>query len=63
MLVAHIFDLVPIGVLLVGTVAVLLFFIEIGYQLGRRDHLTATKAQTSQVRAWLKKPASPGVAL
>lgn len=51
MLVAHIFDLVPIGVLLVGTVAVLLLFIEIGYQLGRRDQLTATKAQTSQVRA------------
>jgi hypothetical protein len=51
MLVSHFFDLAPIWLVLIGTVLVLLFFIELGFRLGKRAQITAKKAQTSQVRA------------
>jgi hypothetical protein len=51
MLVAHIFDLVPIWLMLVGTILILVFFIEFGFRLGKRAKATVKKAQTSQVRA------------
>jgi hypothetical protein len=51
MLVAHFFDLVPIWLLLVGTVLVMVIFIEVGFRLGKNAQANAKKAQTSQVRA------------
>jgi hypothetical protein len=51
MLVAHFFDLIPIWLLLIGTVLVMVLFIEFGFRLGKNDQANAKKAQTSQVRA------------
>jgi hypothetical protein len=51
MLVAHFFDLVPIWLLLIGTILVMVLFIEFGFRLGKNAQATAKKAQTSQVRA------------
>ena len=51
MLVAHFIDLVPIWLLLVGTILIMIVFIEFGFNLGKRAQAHAKKAQTSQVRA------------
>lgn len=51
MLVSHFFDLIPIWLLLIGTILVMILFIEYGFRLGRSARATAKKAQTSQVRA------------
>jgi hypothetical protein len=51
MLVTHFFDLVPIWVLLIGTILVMVLFIECGFRMGKRAQTHAKKAQTSQVRA------------
>ena len=51
MLVSHFLDLVPIWVLLIGTVLLMAIFIEFGFRLGKSAQLNAKKAQTSQVRA------------
>ena len=51
MLVSHIFDLVPIWLMLIGTILVLVLFIEFGFRLGKRAKAIVKKAQTSQVRA------------
>ncbi len=51
MLVAHFFDLIPIWILLIGTVLIMVVFIEFGFQLGKNAQAHASKAQTSQVRA------------
>ena len=51
MLVSHFFDLIPIWVLLVGTILVMVFFIECGFRVGKHAQAKAKKAQTSQVRA------------
>ena len=51
MLVSHFFDLVPIWVLFVGTILLMVLFIELGFWLGKRAQENAKKAQTSQVRA------------
>ena len=51
MFVSHFFDLVPIWLLLVGTVLIMVLFIEYGFRLGKRAQAGAKKAQTSQVRA------------
>jgi hypothetical protein len=51
MLVSHVLDLVPIWLMLIGTILVLVFFIEFGFRLGKKAQTTARKAQTSQVRA------------
>ena len=51
MLIAHFFDLIPIGILLIGTIAIMVLFIEYGFRLGQKAHHKAKKAQTSQVRA------------
>ena len=51
MLIAHFFDLIPIGFLLIGTIAIMVLFIEYGFRLGQKAHHKAKKAQTSQVRA------------
>jgi len=51
MLVAHFFDLVPIWLLLVGTILIMVAFIEFGFRLGKKAQANAKKAQTSQVRA------------
>ena len=51
MLVAHFFDLIPIWILLVGTILLMMLFIEYGFRLGRKAQAGAKKAQTSQVRA------------
>jgi hypothetical protein len=51
MLVSHVFDLIPIWLMLIGTILVLVFFIELGFRLGKRAKATVKKAQTSQVRA------------
>ncbi len=51
MLIAHFFDLIPIWFLLIGTVLLMVLFIEVGFRLGRNAQATAKKAQTSQVRA------------
>ena len=51
MLIAHFFDLIPIWFLLIGTVGLMVLFIEYGFRLGRNAQATAKKAQTSQVRA------------
>ena len=51
MLVSHLFDLVPIWMLLIGTILVMAVFIECGFRLGRKAQVRSKKAQTSQVRA------------
>ena len=51
MLVAHFLDLIPIWLLLIGTILVMVIFIEVGFRLGKHAQATAKKAQTSQVRA------------
>ncbi len=51
MLVAHFFDLVPIWLLSIGTILVMVLFIEYGFRLGKHAQATSKKAQTSQVRA------------
>ena len=51
MLVTHFFDLIPIWVLLIGTILIMILFIEYGFRLGKSAQATAKKAQTSQVRA------------
>ena len=51
MLVAHFFDLIPIWALLIGTILVMILFIEYGFRLGKGAQANAKKAQTSQVRA------------
>jgi hypothetical protein len=51
MLVSHIIDLVPIWLLFIGTLLVMVLFIEYGFRLGRNAKAKAKKAQTSQVRA------------
>ena len=51
MLVAHFFDLIPIWLLLIGTILIMILFIEFGFRLGRKANAHAKKAQTSQVRA------------
>jgi NADH:ubiquinone oxidoreductase subunit 6 (subunit J) len=51
MLVSHFFDLVPIELMFVGTILVMVVFIECGFRLGKRAQANAKKAQTSQVRA------------
>ena len=51
MLIAHFFDLIPIWVLLIGTVLLMTLFIEFGFRLGKKAQSSAKKAQTSQVRA------------
>lgn len=51
MLVAHFLDLIPIWLLLVATILLMVFFIEVGFRLGKRALPAAKKAQTSQVRA------------
>jgi len=51
MLVSHFFDLIPIWLLLIGTILIMIVFIEYGFRLGKRAQAHAKKAQTSQVRA------------
>jgi len=51
MLVSHFFDLVPIWLLLIGTIVIMIIFIEFGFRLGIHAQANAKKAQTSQVRA------------
>jgi len=50
MLNAHFFDLIPIWLLLIGTVLMMALFIEYGFRLGNRARATSKKAQASQVR-------------
>lgn len=51
MLIAHFFDLIPIWALLVGTILIMILFIEYGFRLGKNAQANSKKAQTSQVRA------------
>lgn len=51
MLVAHFFDLIPIWVLFIGTILLMVLFIELGFRLGNNALVNAKKAQGSQVRA------------
>jgi NADH:ubiquinone oxidoreductase subunit 6 (subunit J) len=51
MLIAHFFDRIPIILLLIGTIAIMVLFIEYGFRLGQKAQSKAKKAQTSQVRA------------
>jgi len=51
MLVTHFFDLIPIWMLLIGTILGMILFIELGFRLGQKAQARAKKAQTSQVRA------------
>jgi hypothetical protein len=51
MLISHFFDLIPIWFLLIGTVLLMVLFIEFGFRLGSKAQATAKKGQTSQVRA------------
>ena len=51
MLVSHFFDLVPIWLLFLGTILLMVVFIELGFKLGKKAQQSAKKAQTSQVRA------------
>lgn len=51
MLIAHFFDRIPIWLLLAGTIAVMVLFIEFGFRLGKQAQANSKKAQTSQVRA------------
>jgi hypothetical protein len=54
MLFSHLFDLVPIWLMLIGTILILVFFIGYGFRLGQKAQPTSRKAQTSQVRAIMK---------
>jgi len=51
MLVSHFFDLIPIWLLLIGTILLMVLFIEFGFRLGKKANSDGKKAQTSQVRA------------
>jgi len=51
MLIAHFFDLIPIWALLIGTVLIMVLFIEYGFRLGKNAQAGSRKAQTAQVRA------------
>ena len=51
MLISHFFDLIPIWLLLIGTILVMVMFIEAGFRMGKRALATSKKAQASQVRA------------
>ena len=51
MLVSHFFDLIPIWLLLIGTILLMILFIELGFRLGKKAQVGAKKAQASQVRA------------
>jgi len=51
MLIAHFFDLIPIWALLIGTILVMVLFIEFGFRLGKNAQAGSKKAQTAQVRA------------
>lgn len=51
MLIAHFFDLIPIWALLIGTVLVMVLFIEFGFRLGNNAQAGSRKAQAAQVRA------------
>jgi len=51
MLNSHFLDLIPIWVLLIGTILLMVIFIEFGFRLGKSAQRNAKKAQTSQVRA------------
>jgi hypothetical protein len=51
MLIAHFFDLIPIWALLLGTILIMVLFIEYGFRLGKRAQSGSKKAQTAQVRA------------
>jgi len=51
MLTVHFLDLVPIWLLFICAIALMIFFIEVGFRLGKRSLQNAKKAQTSQVRA------------
>ena len=51
MLIAHFFDLIPIWALLIGTILVMVLFIEYGFRLGKKAQAGSKKAQTAQVRA------------
>jgi len=51
MLISHFFDLIPIWLLLIGTVLLMALFIEYGFRLGNRHRASPKKAQTAQVRA------------
>ncbi len=51
MLIAHFFDLIPIWALLIGTVLIMVLFIEFGFRLGKNAQAGSRKAQTAQVRA------------
>lgn len=51
MLVSHFFDLVPIWALLIGTILLMIAFIEFGFRLGEKALANSKKAQISQVRA------------
>ena len=51
MLIAHFFDLIPIWALLLGTILIMVLFIEYGFRLGKKAQSGSKKAQTAQVRA------------
>ena len=51
MLVTHFFELVPIWALLIGTILLMIAFIELGFSLGKKALANSKKAQISQVRA------------
>ena len=51
MLVSHFFDLAPIWALLIGTILLMIAFIEFGFRLGKKALANSKKAQISQVRA------------
>jgi len=51
MVVSHLFDLIPIWLLLLATILVMVLFIELGFRLGKHAQSKAKKAQTSQVSA------------
>jgi hypothetical protein len=51
MLTVHFLDLIPIWLLFIGAMSLMVFFIEVGFRLGKRALLNAKKAQISQVRA------------
>jgi hypothetical protein len=51
MLIAHFFDLIPIWALLLGTILIMVLFIEYGFRLGKKAQAGSKKAQAAQVRA------------
>lgn len=51
MLTVHFLDLIPIWLLFICAIVLMIFFIEVGFRLGKRSLHSAKKAQTSQVRA------------